>query len=123
VPKDAGQVTVKKRSSPQEKKRLSYSRDRRNWYGENDKSSRKNIARRKRVVGERVASTQPGQWRKAPDVQLGVHIANALATRVREGISAADREQARINRIRRSAALNGTVYQGSRWRRLRWPAS
>ncbi len=34
--------------TPQEKKRLSYERDRRNTYGENDKSSRKNIARGKR---------------------------------------------------------------------------
>jgi hypothetical protein len=31
------------RRSPQEKKALSYAKDRRNDYGENDKSSRKNI--------------------------------------------------------------------------------
>jgi hypothetical protein len=36
--------------TPQEKKRLSYERDRRNTYGENDKSSRKNIPRHKRQV-------------------------------------------------------------------------
>ena len=34
--------------SPQEDKALSYARDRRNVYGENDKSSRKNIRRNKR---------------------------------------------------------------------------
>ena len=34
---------------PQEKKALSYRRDRRNDYGENDKSSRKNIRRNKRT--------------------------------------------------------------------------
>jgi len=34
---------VKKRRSPQEKKALSYAKDRRNTYGENQKSSRKNI--------------------------------------------------------------------------------
>jgi hypothetical protein len=34
--------------SPGEKKALSYERDRRNTYGENSKSSRKNIALRKR---------------------------------------------------------------------------
>src|SRR5262245_54602184 len=33
---------------PQEKKALSYAKDRRNDYGENDKSSRKNIRRNKR---------------------------------------------------------------------------
>lgn len=37
-----------RRRSPQEKKNLSYRKDRRNNYGENDKSSRKNIARNKR---------------------------------------------------------------------------
>jgi hypothetical protein len=37
------------RRDPQEKKALSYTRDRRNDYGENDKSSRKNIRRNKRL--------------------------------------------------------------------------
>jgi hypothetical protein len=35
--------------SPQEKKALSYAKDRRNDYGENDKSSRKSIRRNKRT--------------------------------------------------------------------------
>jgi hypothetical protein len=34
---------------PQERKALSYARDRRNSYGEHDKSSRKNIRRNKRI--------------------------------------------------------------------------
>jgi hypothetical protein len=38
---------VSKVTSPPEKKKLSYRHDRRNVYGENDKSSRKNIARGK----------------------------------------------------------------------------
>ncbi|GAB2533852.1 hypothetical protein [Nocardia heshunensis] len=37
------------RKSPQEKKILSYAKDRRNDYGENDKSSRKAIRRNKRL--------------------------------------------------------------------------
>jgi hypothetical protein len=37
------------RKDPQEKKALSYTRDRRNDYGENDKSSRRNIRRNKRA--------------------------------------------------------------------------
>jgi hypothetical protein len=37
------------RRDPPEKKRLSYTRDRRNDYGENDKSSRRNIRRNKRA--------------------------------------------------------------------------
>lgn len=43
-----GEDLVTRRRSPQEKKALSYARDRRNVYGENDKSSRKNIRRNKR---------------------------------------------------------------------------
>ena len=39
---------MSKVKSPQEKKRLSYSRDRRNCYGECPRSSRKNISRNKR---------------------------------------------------------------------------
>lgn len=37
------------RRTPREKKALSYAKDRRNDYGENDKSSRKNIRRNKRT--------------------------------------------------------------------------
>lgn len=37
------------RRDPQERKALSYARDRRNSYGENDKSSRRNIRRNKRI--------------------------------------------------------------------------
>jgi hypothetical protein len=47
--------TVSKVKTSQEKKRLSYEHDRRNTYGENQKSSRKNIPRSKRLShqGER----------------------------------------------------------------------
>ena len=143
-----GTVAVKKRRSRQEKKRLSYSKDRRNWYGENDKSSRKNIARRKRarlrmdrrrarqqlaaaagavderageLAGERVASTRPGQWRKIPDVPLGVYVAGVLARRVRKGVSMESVERIRIENIRHNTVLDGTVHRDSRWSRFRWP--
>jgi hypothetical protein len=85
------------RRSPQEKKALSYARDRRNMYGENDKSSRKNIPLRKRMVNkanrnavqqqlrqavgvtaveraeraeERVRGARRKTWRKHPDLSL-----------------------------------------------------
>ncbi|MFI9559747.1 hypothetical protein [Nonomuraea endophytica] len=84
--------------TPQEKKLLSYAKDRRNSYGENDKSSRKSIRRNKRIphranrhlahqileaaigavdevveeqVEQRVGRRRPKQWRKAPDIPLG----------------------------------------------------
>jgi hypothetical protein len=38
---------VRRKKTPQEKKRLSYLKDRRDEYGENDKSSRKNLPRSK----------------------------------------------------------------------------
>jgi hypothetical protein len=89
---------TKRRRSPQEKKALSYTRDRRNRYGENAKSSRKNIPRRKRLIARAErhaqhaalgrdarltdAETMVGtparalggkhrNWRKQPDRSLG----------------------------------------------------
>jgi hypothetical protein len=126
---------VRKRRSPQEKKGLSYSKDRRNWYGENDKSSRKNIARNKRNrhrserhrgqqelaaalgpvdevvetgVDERVTRARRGsRWRKLPDTQLGLYVAGTLARRVDKGISAARTERARIEKVRRNTEIDG----------------
>src|ERR1700728_4385931 len=52
---------VSKLKSPQEKKSASLDHDRRNAYGENDKSSRKNIPRSKQISrqAERKAANQP----------------------------------------------------------------
>ncbi len=77
--------------SPQEKKALSYVRDRRNDYGENDKASRKNIPRAKarshRLVRradsaalrdvDAALETVPLKrakpaWKKSPDISLGL---------------------------------------------------
>ena len=85
--------------TPAEKKRLSYERDRRNVYGENDKASRKAIPLRKRlraradrrrasqslapgVVPAEIADgdnldaellpeRDPRQWQKHPEAPLG----------------------------------------------------
>lgn len=77
--------------SPQEKKRLSLLKDRRNCYGENDKSSRKSIRFRKRWVnrtfrrGEHqtvacsdadaiesdLGELRKKEWKKVPDIPLG----------------------------------------------------
>lgn len=52
---------MSKLKSPQEKKKASLDHDRRNVYGENDKSSRKNIPRSKQMshAAERRATQQP----------------------------------------------------------------
>lgn len=101
----------KQAKSPQEKKRLSLQRDRRNTYGENDKASRKNIPRSKaishravrrtakmqteQVAGrddsrsEVAASTitkrhlQKGEWQKGADQPLGKVIQDQLNARKR----------------------------------------
>jgi len=84
--------------TPQQKKQLSLARDRRNTYGENSKSSRKNIPLSKAldIRSERraqdsalakamvatdidqldaadnsVRATKPRHWRKSPDEPLG----------------------------------------------------
>ena len=51
------------RRSPQEKKTLSYAKDRRNDYGENDKSSRKSIRRNKRVPNRLTGTASTRSWR------------------------------------------------------------
>lgn len=93
---------------PQEKKRLSLTRDRRNSYGENDKSSRKAIPRNKARVNRanrhaatsaltraagtldldaadaaetKVKGRRPARWRKEPDRPLGEDITKRLAFR------------------------------------------
>jgi|SRR3954469_24528364 hypothetical protein len=93
----------KKIRSPQEKKVLSYERDRRNIYRENSKSSRKNIPRSKaldirrkrhetnqalhsvlqsrteeqQVVAEpAVLASKPRRWVKQPDAPLGKYLAS-----------------------------------------------
>jgi hypothetical protein len=53
------------RRSPQEKKALSYAKDRRNAYGENDKSSRRNIPLRKRLVNRANRHAAQQQLREA----------------------------------------------------------
>ncbi len=87
---------MKKVRSPQEKKRLSLQKDRRNAYGENDKSSRKAIPKNKALANRRVRKTDKQNvarsmgdpvaletltkrrlkpdWKKDPDVSLGQHI-------------------------------------------------
>ncbi len=97
--------------SPQQKKRESYAKDRRNVYGENAKASRKAIPRRKAIelralrrvsralIGEATAHADLDQletlesrvegkrrrgWRKVADQPLGVVIPLRLARRARQ---------------------------------------
>jgi hypothetical protein len=65
---------MSKIKSPREKKRLSLKRDRRNTYGENSKSSRKNIARGKqrRHMDERRGVAQVlGRLKSEVDEDVG----------------------------------------------------
>ncbi|GAA1525301.1 hypothetical protein GCM10009678_03270 [Actinomadura kijaniata] len=113
-----------KRLTPQEKKRLSYQRDRRNWYGENDKSSRKNIPRNRalkhRAARHRVAqeltvvrggldedrlerrlNRRPAVlWRKYRDAPLGEVVEWQLNRRVERSNAAPEQAEARARRIR-----------------------
>lgn len=93
------------RKTPQEKKALSYAKDRRNDYGENDKSSRKNIPLRKakqnrvfrknvnqilheakeisgsenlEILENKVLSVRKGNWKKSPDTALGEFLERKL---------------------------------------------
>jgi hypothetical protein len=94
--------SVMRHRTPQEKKTLSYAKDRRNTFGENSKGSRKSIPRAKArsirserhvqdaalsvaargpgdeeslVVAENnVRSTPPRTWKKVPDRPLGEYL-------------------------------------------------
>ncbi|MEV0065723.1 MULTISPECIES: hypothetical protein [unclassified Amycolatopsis] len=116
------------RKSPQEKKALSYEKDRRNNYGENDKSSRKNIPRNKREpnsanrrhdrlvtqsatgpvdldaaeqADERLGVKKSKRWRKYRDAPLADHIVCRLARRARKGMTTPEAAEERIERVRR----------------------
>lgn len=136
-------MPAKKRRSPEEKKHLSYSRDRRNTYGENDKSSRKNIARNKRVrhraerrresalltaavgpvdeevealIDERVTRRRrAGIWSKVPDTQLGLYVAYKLKQRADKGNSAPETERARIEKVLRKTDIDGSELSNYVW--------
>ena len=118
------------RKSPQQKKLLSYLKDRRNNYGENDKSSRKSIRRNKRASNSAnrrreqlalatLAGTDPPDesgayaieqdlhrrrpkiWKKFPDLPLGQVVIGGLERRVRMGIDDGGRAQDRVRRVRK----------------------
>jgi hypothetical protein len=124
------------RPSPPEKKALSYARDRRNDYGENDKSSRKNIRRNKRnpnradrhrehqvlaiatgirIVPEVVEHAEmkllarklARRRRKYPDAPLGDFVEGRLRRRVRLGMDDPATAEARIERIRQRGTRRG----------------
>jgi hypothetical protein len=117
-----------RRKSPQEKKRLSYAKDRRNNYGENDKGSRKNIRCNKRAphradrrrasqvleaatgavdevaeeaTEQRLLMKRPRFWKKCPDVPLGEMVQYTLQRRMDLGVEAQERGADRIRRVRR----------------------
>ncbi|MBG0818171.1 hypothetical protein [Planomonospora sp. ID82291] len=117
-----------RRRSPQEKKRLSYTKERRNAYGENDKSSRNNIPRNKRAphranrhrvnqvleaaigavdegaeeeVERRLLVKRPKTWAKSPDAPLGEIVQYTLRRRMTLGIGDPGRDAVRLERVRR----------------------
>ncbi len=109
------------RQSPPEKKQLSYDHDHRNGYGENSKSSRKNISRRKRGVNQanrhthkqqlggsdpQTGEPQPGcrarrpkTWRKVADIPLRDIVAKKLFRRARLGIASPESVEAAMQRV------------------------
>lgn len=118
--------------TPQEKKRLSYLKDRRNTYGENSKSSRRNVARRKRIrsreerrlgkqglaveggeidlewadrVEARVIQKQRAAWTKSADEPLGVVLGYKFARRAQTGIMSEDEAHRRTEHVRKRSRL------------------
>lgn len=122
------------RRSPREKKALSYARDRRYQYGENDKSARRSIPRAKRraaradrrtrttalasargaadaeagaAAQERSERRRPRVWRKWPDAPLAAHVESVLARRT--GLEGGrGRNAERLSRVRARRLGSGT---------------
>jgi hypothetical protein len=86
------------RRDPQEKKAISYAKDRRNDYGENDKGSRKSIRRNKRF---------PNRADRHRERQV-------LATAVGLGVAAEAAEQAEVGLLAKKS-----MWMTKRWRKLR----
>lgn len=126
--------------SPQEKKALSYARDRRNAYGENDKASRKAIPARKagenrkarRKAGHALAVIERlddsvadivesslahdiervGGWTKSADMPLGEYVVKQQnGAELRIGSNA--RVRAEAERQRNAPGFSGTIMIGS----------
>lgn len=75
----------KRERTPQEKKRLSLKKDRRNAYGENDKASRKIIPRQRKASDRKYRQRLKDDLRKAP-VEFGV-VESARAVKGRKSSS------------------------------------
>ena len=123
---------TKRRLTPQEKKVLSYAKDCRNVYGENDKSSRKAIPRRKKqqrqnerrvlkanlkksVEGsEELVIERPklGMWRKVSDEPL------ASRLKWRKDIPVIGRNRDMSSDLRKEA--ESRLKQSKRWKRQVW---
>ncbi|GAA2693840.1 MULTISPECIES: hypothetical protein [Actinosynnema] len=115
------------RRTPQEKKRLSYAKDRRNAYGQNDKASRRGVQRRKSAlhragrhsadqvlrgalgpvdadradrVGQNVLALHRKAFAKAPDTPLGEFVESRLRRRVALGVDDEVTALTRIARVR-----------------------
>lgn len=120
--------------TPQQKKELSYAKDRRNTYGANDKASRKSIPKRKASVnkayrqevdsvlrqaenlrnldetldiGDKVRSVGRREWKKWPDAPLGEVVKEKLQSRAdHAGRGKSERKAARefLNTLRTAVA-------------------
>lgn len=122
--------------TPQQKKRLSYAKDRRNMYGEHDKGSRKTIQKNKlaqirkerrsqdqRLRGARgqsdadqmtrveneVRSTRPRRWKKFPDIALGEVVPQKIEERAASHGAKLARRKARNARQSHSSASMATI--------------
>lgn len=131
-----------RRRSPQEKKQISYAKDRRNAYAENDKTSRKAVRLNKRFpnranrhrlqqilhgvtgapdtdaaygVDERLARQRPKTWRKEPGLPLGDWVESRLQRRLRLDAEslANERRLARVQDRRRRRAKLRTLNEAN----------
>ena len=119
-----------KPKTPQQKKRASYSKDRRNAYGQSSKGSRTSIRRRKRHpnranrrdatallalakgavpvdalegIESRIEEKRPKRWGKLPDEPLGTWVEGRLRRRASLGIDDPSGVDEKVRRVLRNS--------------------
>jgi hypothetical protein len=105
----------KSAKTPQEKKKLSLKKDRRNVYGENDKASRKGIPRSKQLshMAERRAvqsALAPAKQARASDIEIADEVQFATKTQTIQGKRKAFRKTPDVSLgvvLKRKGAGNG----------------
>jgi len=110
-------MAAKKRRTPQEKKSLSYAKDRRDNYGEHSKGSRKAIPLNKTLGRRAVRRAGSGDWLEDPDTAL-VAVEQASRKRFRKASHLPLGEMVELKARRRGERIGARQIRKAEMRRM-----